>query len=232
MGELYLTRNFYRRNMTDKREAYELYINSEAWRIKRQGVLINPYYGRPHRCFVCSSPVSLHVHHLTYERLGNENDDDLIILCSICHQEVHLGKKGVHTNGNILTKPFQLKMNKIRPLKNKVKKIKVKKPKKVKLPKVRKEIVPKVKEPFVREKVYSRIARRSGLPLTLHGSIFAYRSRIESLGVDGFLEFYLKKKEPDVVLIEMFNKYKDKAIKLVEVIYMEGIPAIKEEQTI
>lgn len=30
-----------------------------------------------------------HVHHLTYERLGEEHDDDLMLLCSPCHNLVH-----------------------------------------------------------------------------------------------------------------------------------------------
>lgn len=31
----------------------------------------------------------LEVHHLTYERLGREADDDLIVLCPSCHREQH-----------------------------------------------------------------------------------------------------------------------------------------------
>lgn len=33
--------------------------------------------------------VSLHVHHLTYENLGNEADEDLLVLCKDCHREIH-----------------------------------------------------------------------------------------------------------------------------------------------
>ncbi len=32
----------------------------------------------------------LHVHHLTYERLGNEAVDDVEIVCSECHDKIHL----------------------------------------------------------------------------------------------------------------------------------------------
>jgi len=31
----------------------------------------------------------LHVHHLTYERLGNEAVGDLIVLCADCHTDAH-----------------------------------------------------------------------------------------------------------------------------------------------
>lgn len=35
----------------------------------------------------------LHTHHITYERLGNENlDTDLILLCDNCHQKEHSKK--------------------------------------------------------------------------------------------------------------------------------------------
>jgi len=33
--------------------------------------------------------VKLHVHHLTYDNLGRELDDDLIVLCNDCHKQVH-----------------------------------------------------------------------------------------------------------------------------------------------
>ena len=32
---------------------------------------------------------NLQVHHLNYERVGNERDDDLILLCHRCHEGVH-----------------------------------------------------------------------------------------------------------------------------------------------
>lgn len=37
------------------------------------------------RCQVCNSPRRLETHHRTYERLGHERDDDLIVLCHECH---------------------------------------------------------------------------------------------------------------------------------------------------
>lgn len=33
----------------------------------------------------------LDVHHLTYERLGNERAEDLVVLCRRCHEEQHEG---------------------------------------------------------------------------------------------------------------------------------------------
>ena len=34
----------------------------------------------------------LHVHHLTYDRVGQEADSDLLVLCFQCHQKAH-GRK-------------------------------------------------------------------------------------------------------------------------------------------
>lgn len=35
-------------------------------------------------------PNELHVHHLTYERLGNELIEDVEIVCRECHDKIHL----------------------------------------------------------------------------------------------------------------------------------------------
>ncbi len=45
-----------------------------------------------HKCFICSLSSrnrALHVHHLTYERLGEESMSDLCVLCPSCHRKEH-----------------------------------------------------------------------------------------------------------------------------------------------
>lgn len=37
----------------------------------------------------CGSKKDIHVHHLTYERMGHELDSDLMVLCEVCHDKVH-----------------------------------------------------------------------------------------------------------------------------------------------
>jgi hypothetical protein len=74
--------------------AYDAYLVSDAWRDRRKA-----WYaawltrcGTPPACMVCSrewSPRSGHLHHLTYERLGDENDDDLVPLCPRDHRQLH-----------------------------------------------------------------------------------------------------------------------------------------------
>ncbi len=45
----------------------------------------------------------LHVHHLTYERRGNERLEDLVTVCSRCHEMVHEdGRPGASDNLDIL----------------------------------------------------------------------------------------------------------------------------------
>ena len=68
---------------------YFEYIHSEDWqkqRIKR--LKIDNF-----ACVQCGSPLNLQVHHLTYDRLGNENiETDLITLCRYCHERIEREK--------------------------------------------------------------------------------------------------------------------------------------------
>ena len=64
---------------------YETYIKSDAWKAKREKVL--EFWG--HQCATCCNVNELHVHHRTYERLGNELLTDLLPLCVYCHELFH-----------------------------------------------------------------------------------------------------------------------------------------------
>jgi antitoxin YefM len=66
--------------------AYRAYIsNSKHWRYVRELRLQKDLFS----CQGCSSKNRLHVHHLTYERVGAELLDDLVTLCWDCHWTVH-----------------------------------------------------------------------------------------------------------------------------------------------
>lgn len=41
------------------------------------------------RCQLCNAKGRLHVHHRTYENIGNESLNDLIVLCNDCHEKFH-----------------------------------------------------------------------------------------------------------------------------------------------
>jgi hypothetical protein len=82
---------------------YSEYLHSGAWRYRRDRAI----WAAQRRCqnpdckhgyvralydseiVELEIPYRLDVHHLTYERLGHENPDDLIVLCSDCHCRVH-----------------------------------------------------------------------------------------------------------------------------------------------
>jgi hypothetical protein len=63
------------------RAEYEAYLHSKGWKAKRGYKLWHAGY----RCEVCGAKDGLEVHHKTYERLGRERDEDLVVLCPTCH---------------------------------------------------------------------------------------------------------------------------------------------------
>lgn len=77
---------------------YAEYLRSHEWKKLRARILRQ----RGKRCELCgtgqyatvgcvrtSMPSVLQVHHLTYERVGEELDDDLVVLCRDCHKQLH-----------------------------------------------------------------------------------------------------------------------------------------------
>jgi hypothetical protein len=64
---------------------YSLYLQTPHWQAMRQAT----WERCGNRCQLCNSQDGLHVHHRTYENLGRENPEDLIVLCSKCHAKFH-----------------------------------------------------------------------------------------------------------------------------------------------
>lgn len=67
---------------------YKNYLKTSHWKFKR----IEIYRKYDRRCTKCGKAIQLrdaNVHHLTYDRVGNEEDSDLTLLCIKCHKEVH-----------------------------------------------------------------------------------------------------------------------------------------------
>ncbi len=66
-----------------RNDRYTTYLKSSKWQQRRLAKLEQANYqcGRKD----CHERDRLSVHHLTYERLGNERSDDLIVLCQSCH---------------------------------------------------------------------------------------------------------------------------------------------------
>ena len=63
---------------------YHVYMASREWRLKRKEVIAEHH----NICQRCGSGPIQNVHHLTYERLGNEETEDLVGLCRACHEYV------------------------------------------------------------------------------------------------------------------------------------------------
>jgi hypothetical protein len=65
---------------------YEKYIRSSS---KWKTICVQIRNRDDNKCKLCDSTEKLHVHHLTYKRLGNERPEDLVTLCELCHSDQH-----------------------------------------------------------------------------------------------------------------------------------------------
>ncbi len=80
---------------TPQGKAYADYIQSKAWAKKRAQYWSKA--GRSCKKVGCGTSRDLHVHHHTYDRLGEELMSDLVGLCHSHHDEVHnFHKKNRH----------------------------------------------------------------------------------------------------------------------------------------
>lgn len=68
--------------------SYEAYLDSDHWKeFKRRYRMA----GRPWKCECCDRvrPGKMCLHHVSYQRLGQESFDDVRTLCNWCHKELH-----------------------------------------------------------------------------------------------------------------------------------------------
>ena len=61
------------------------YLKSEHWLETRMVILFTDN----NTCQQCGSEENLHVHHITYKNIGAEQAQDLVTVCSSCHQAIH-----------------------------------------------------------------------------------------------------------------------------------------------
>ena len=64
---------------------YDQYLRTEHWREIRNRTMERD----GHQCRWCGSRKVLNVHHLTYERRGQERASDVITLCRSCQELAH-----------------------------------------------------------------------------------------------------------------------------------------------
>ena len=65
---------------------YNQYITSKEWYNNPARLAV---IQRDKVCKMCGSNNFLQVHHITYTNLGNEKEEDLVLLCENCHKKVH-----------------------------------------------------------------------------------------------------------------------------------------------
>nr|BDD44986.1 hypothetical protein 7 [Spirochaetaceae bacterium] len=85
-------------------DEYQEYLESDKWKARRERALERA----GQKCQVCASIEKLEVHHNSYENLGNEKDEDLVVLCGRCHRLHHIAadqdESAAVTNGADLMK--------------------------------------------------------------------------------------------------------------------------------
>lgn len=64
---------------------YNDYLLSNHWYNKRKSY----FKTYEKKCNHCGTDKEIHLHHLTYENIGNESFNDLMPLCKDCHSKEH-----------------------------------------------------------------------------------------------------------------------------------------------
>lgn len=68
------------------KQEYQEYLQSPHWKRVQYAM----YHIRPEDCELCYQTAhTYNIHHIRYENIGNENFDDLVVLCERCHKMVH-----------------------------------------------------------------------------------------------------------------------------------------------
>jgi len=61
------------------------YLDSPGWKARSRRAILEA----GESCQQCGATGTLQVHHLTYERVGQELPEDLLVLCISCHNAIH-----------------------------------------------------------------------------------------------------------------------------------------------
>ena len=64
---------------------YQVYIDSRPWQRLRVRILKRDR----NQCTKCGRKHELDVHHLNYDQLGQEQEEDVVTLCRRCHRDEH-----------------------------------------------------------------------------------------------------------------------------------------------
>jgi hypothetical protein len=79
-------RGFFIMAISQRKKEHSAFIASSEW----AKIRVDLFMLRGEKCEQCGRKKNLHIHHLTYERFGgDEEPEDLIILCAKCHMLEH-----------------------------------------------------------------------------------------------------------------------------------------------
>lgn len=90
----------YSRRSNEEWASYSEYINSAVWDEKRKRILQRDGYA----CKICGFNKFLNVHHLHYDNIFDEKDEDLLTVCEFCHKEIHIHERTMYCD---LLKAFE-----------------------------------------------------------------------------------------------------------------------------
>jgi len=88
-----------------RRIKYEIYLSSPTWAKKKNIKMLEQNC----TCEICGYYINdepgipMDVHHKTYERLFDEELDDLQVLCRNCHEKIHQGSRSDVTRDEDVT---------------------------------------------------------------------------------------------------------------------------------
>ena len=66
---------------------YKEYVTSDEWQKSERR--LNCIKAARNKCQMCGVMFGLEVHHIHYRNLGNELPQQLVLLCSLCHEYTH-----------------------------------------------------------------------------------------------------------------------------------------------
>lgn len=72
--------------------SYKQYLATPHWKCTRREAL-KRVGAKCERCGALNDDVTLVVHHLTYDNIGHESPEDLMVLCQSCHGLEHTGDR-------------------------------------------------------------------------------------------------------------------------------------------
>ena len=76
---------YYCQDTKEIANSYEEYLKTNHWKSIKNRL----FYGNKLICSHCKTRYGISIHHITYDNIGNESDNDIVPLCFNCHNRFH-----------------------------------------------------------------------------------------------------------------------------------------------